>query len=105
MLRLVRRRRTHASHLFVPGGELRFLFSREHTRDLGHHLRVRDFQLDLNPGARFCGRANGGFIESSAQRIAFTLVQRAQLLVKRSGALFKALRNFLNLRFLIVGQI
>ena len=74
------RRRAHAFHLIMMRLKLRLLFCGQQAKDLRHHLRVRDFQFNLNLRARFSRCAYSRFIECACHRVWLPLMQCAQLI-------------------------
>ena len=89
----------------MPGRQLRLLLGSQDAGDLRHHLRVRDFQFDLYPGAGLSRGAHGRFVECARHRVRFTVVQSAQLIEQRFIAFTEAVANCFDLRFLSVSQV
>lgn len=92
-------------HLVAMRGELGPLFGSQDSKHLRHHSRVRNLHFYLNFRAGICSGAHSCFIEFTAQRIALAFDQGAHLLAQRLITLLETLRNLLNLRSLVVGQI
>src|SRR5207237_10681787 len=74
------RRRALALHLIVMRLKLRFLLCGQDARNLRHHLRMRDFQFDVNLRACLGSSADRGFVKGSAHRIRFVLMQSPSLI-------------------------
>src|SRR2546425_5029177 len=85
--------------------KLRLLVRGQNVEDLRHHLRVRDFQVNLDLRAGFGCRSKCCFIERARRDVALLIMERAHLIEQSLIALAGALLNLLNLRFLIVSQI
>src|SRR6185312_1963743 len=77
----------------------------QYGADLRHHFRVSDSQLDINLRSSFSCRPNFGFVEGTAERVAFLLVKRAHLFMQILRTGFKVFPDGFDLGLLLVGQI
>jgi hypothetical protein len=84
---------------------LGLLFGSQHADHLRHHSGARNFQLNLNFRARFCGGADSGFVEFAVNQLTLAFMQRSHLIEQRPIAFTKTFANLLDRGSLIVGQV
>ena len=98
-------RRTELLKLLPSRSNLSFLLCSQHRGNLPHHLRVRNFQFDLDLRAGSRGRAHDSLVKGAAHWIRFALMQGPQLIEEGLIAFAKAFRDLLERGLLIISQI